>query len=54
MFDSCDEYFNSLLLCLQDLVEYYQKNSLKDSFPGVDTTLMYPFKSRTVQNIAGK
>ncbi|XP_021378653.1 guanine nucleotide exchange factor VAV2-like isoform X7 [Mizuhopecten yessoensis] len=32
---------------LPDLVEYYQHNSLKDSFPGVDTTLIHPFKSQT-------
>ncbi|XP_060065686.1 guanine nucleotide exchange factor VAV2-like isoform X4 [Ylistrum balloti] len=31
---------------LPDLVEYYQHNSLKDSFPGVDTTLVFPFKTQ--------
>ncbi|XP_021378611.1 protein vav-like isoform X2 [Mizuhopecten yessoensis] len=38
-----DKYFHNL----NDLVEYYQHNSLKDSFPGVDTTLIHPFKSQT-------
>ncbi|XP_033731899.1 protein vav-like isoform X2 [Pecten maximus] len=37
-----DKYFHTL----NDLVEYYQHNSLKDSFPGVDTTLVYPFKTQ--------
>ena len=34
-----------MLLVLQDLVEYYQANSLADSFPEVNTCLLYEFKS---------
>ncbi|XP_077862733.1 proto-oncogene vav-like [Saccoglossus kowalevskii] len=29
---------------IPELVSYYQNNSLSPSFPGVDTTLMYPYK----------
>ena len=36
--DACD--FNTI----QELVEYYQKNTLGVSFPGVDTTLKYPYQ----------
>ena len=32
------------LLLLQDLVKYYTDNSLKPSFPDLDTKLLYPFK----------
>ncbi|NP_001039156.1 guanine nucleotide exchange factor VAV2 [Xenopus tropicalis] len=35
--------FESLL----ELVEYYQTHSLKESFKQLDTTLKYPYKSRT-------
>ncbi|XP_018087339.1 vav guanine nucleotide exchange factor 2 S homeolog isoform X5 [Xenopus laevis] len=35
--------FESLL----ELVEYYQMHSLKESFKQLDTTLKYPYKSRT-------
>lgn len=31
---------------LQELVEYYQYHSLKESFKQLDTTLKYPYKSR--------
>lgn len=31
---------------LQELVEYYQCHSLKESFKQLDTTLKYPYKSR--------
>lgn len=31
---------------LQELVEYYQSHSLKESFKQLDTTLKYPYKSR--------
>lgn len=31
---------------LQELVEYYQGHSLKESFKQLDTTLKYPYKSR--------
>lgn len=31
---------------LQELVEYYQSHSLKESFKLLDTTLRYPYKSR--------
>lgn len=31
---------------LQELVEYYQTHSLKESFKQLDTTLKYPYKSR--------
>lgn len=31
---------------LQELVEYYQNHSLKESFKQLDTTLKYPYKSR--------
>lgn len=30
----------------QELVEYYQSHSLKESFKQLDTTLKYPYKSR--------
>lgn len=30
----------------QELVEYYQCHSLKESFKQLDTTLKYPYKSR--------
>ncbi|KAJ8300445.1 hypothetical protein KUTeg_021964 [Tegillarca granosa] len=30
-----------------ELVEFYQINSLADSFPGVDTVLKYPVKSQS-------
>lgn len=30
----------------QELVEYYQSHSLKESFKLLDTTLRYPYKSR--------
>lgn len=33
-------------LLLQELVEYYQGHSLKESFKQLDTTLKYPYKSR--------
>ncbi|XP_056010758.1 proto-oncogene vav-like isoform X33 [Ostrea edulis] len=36
------KFFSSL----PELVEFYQDNSLADSFPGVDTTLKFPFKSQ--------
>ena len=35
--DACD--FDSI----EDLVDYYQKNTLGVSFPGVDTTLRIPY-----------
>lgn len=35
--DACD--FDSI----PDLVEYYHKNTLGQSFPGVNTTLRYPY-----------
>ena len=35
--DACD--FNSI----EELVSYYQQNTLGVSFPGVDTTLRYPY-----------
>ena len=35
--DACD--FHSI----PELVEYYHKNTLGQSFPGVDTTLRYPY-----------
>lgn len=31
---------------LQELVEYYQCHSLKESFKQLDTTLKHPYKSR--------
>lgn len=31
----------------QELVAYYQHNSLGSSFPGVDTTLRYPYRDMT-------
>ncbi len=31
-------------LSYQELVAYYQHNSLGSSFPGVDTTLRYPYR----------
>lgn len=31
---------------LQELVEYYQCHSLKESFKQLDTTLKYPYKAR--------
>lgn len=31
---------------LQELVEYYQCHSLKESFKQLDTTLKFPYKSR--------
>lgn len=34
------------LLPSQELVEYYQSHSLKESFKQLDTTLKYPYKSR--------
>lgn len=34
----------SAVWSLQELVAYYQQNSLGSSFPGVDTTLRYPYK----------
>lgn len=37
------KFFSSL----PELVEFYQENSLADSFPGVDTTLKFPFKSQS-------
>lgn len=36
--DACD--FESI----DDLVKYYQKNTLGVSFPGVDTTLKFPYQ----------
>ena len=37
----------SVSMCvLQELVEYYQYHSLKESFKQLDTTLKYPYKSR--------
>ncbi|XP_062582313.1 guanine nucleotide exchange factor VAV2-like isoform X3 [Saccostrea cucullata] len=36
------KFFSSL----PELVEFYQDNSLADSFPGVDTVLKFPFKSQ--------
>lgn len=38
----------SIFCCsiLQELVEYYQSHSLKESFKLLDTTLRYPYKSR--------
>nr|XP_034300285.1 protein vav-like isoform X6 [Crassostrea gigas] len=38
-----DKNFKSV----KELVEFYQENSLADSFPGVDTTLKFPFKSQS-------
>ncbi|XP_078325478.1 guanine nucleotide exchange factor VAV3-like isoform X4 [Crassostrea virginica] len=37
------KFFSSL----PELVEFYERNSLADSFPGVDTTLKFPFKSQS-------
>ncbi|XP_065932643.1 guanine nucleotide exchange factor VAV2 isoform X5 [Magallana gigas] len=37
------KFFSSL----PELVEFYQDNSLADSFPGVDTTLKFPFKTQS-------
>ncbi len=31
-------------MCSKELVYYYQHNSLGSSFPGVDTTLRYPYR----------
>lgn len=36
----------ALTCLLQELVEYYQAHSLKESFKQLDTTLKYPYKSR--------
>lgn len=37
----------SVRMCvLQELVEYYQCHSLRESFKQLDTTLKYPYKSR--------
>lgn len=37
----------SVSVCvLQELVEYYQCHSLKESFKQLDTTLKYPYKAR--------
>lgn len=36
----------SAVCVLQELVEYYQSHSLKESFKQLDTTLKYPYKSR--------
>ena len=36
------KYFSSV----PELVEFYQQNSLKECFPGVKTTLLYPIKSQ--------
>lgn len=48
----------SVLLCpLQELVEFYQKNSLKDCFKSLDTTLQFPFKEperRAISKPAGR
>ncbi|XP_034300285.2 guanine nucleotide exchange factor VAV2 isoform X2 [Magallana gigas] len=38
-----DKNFKSV----KELVEFYQDNSLADSFPGVDTTLKFPFKTQS-------
>ena len=35
--DACD------FISVPELVEYYHKNTLGQSFPGVDTTLRYPY-----------
>jgi hypothetical protein len=35
------DYFNSI----EELVAYYQKNTLGDNFPFVNTTLRFPYKS---------
>lgn len=40
---SMDKSFKSV----KELVEFYERNSLADSFPGVDTTLKFPFKSQS-------
>ncbi|XP_052719368.1 proto-oncogene vav-like [Crassostrea angulata] len=37
------KFFSSL----PELVEFYQDNSLADSFPGLDTTLKFPFKNQS-------
>lgn len=36
----------ALTCLLQELVDYYQGHSLKESFKQLDTTLKYPYKSR--------
>ncbi len=37
----------------QELVAYYQQNSLGSSFPGVDTTLRFPHKEAVVESGGG-
>lgn len=39
--DACD------FATITELVQYYQTNTLGVSFPGVDTTLKYPYKEIT-------
>lgn len=39
--DACD------FATITELVQYYQTNTLGVSFPGVDTTLKYPYKDVT-------
>uniref|UniRef100_A0A673H2T7 Guanine nucleotide exchange factor VAV2-like n=1 Tax=Sinocyclocheilus rhinocerous TaxID=307959 RepID=A0A673H2T7_9TELE len=40
------QFHNIYVSLLQELVEYYQSHSLKESFKLLDTTLRYPYKSR--------
>ena len=46
-----------LLPSVQELVEFYQQNSLKDCFKSLDTTLQFPFKEperRAISKPAGR
>lgn len=46
-----------LLSSFQELVEFYQQNSLKDCFKSLDTTLQFPFKEperRAISKPAGR
>lgn len=47
VWEDCLEAEVAVSVCvLQELVEYYQCHSLKESFKQLDTTLKYPYKSR--------
>ena len=43
----------SLSLSLKELVSFYQTNSLGTSFPGVDTTLQFPYKEVDLRSRGG-
>ena len=41
---SMPAHVDYILFLMKELVAYYQHNSLGSSFPGVDTTLRYPYR----------